>query len=78
MHVDAGLVETSTNLASVKPAEGGSGGSGGGAAYLINCSTRSSLMPALEATRDSIAKLAALVRGPLPKRNGGSTSLGGI
>ena len=66
----SGLVETSTNLASVKPAEGGAS-DGSAAAYLVNCSTRSSLGPALEATRDSIAKLAALVspslaRLPLP------------
>lgn len=67
-HTVQGLVETSTNLASVSPvvaeasspAEGG--GSGGGAtavsAFKISCSTRSSFMPALEATRRSIARVA--------------------
>jgi hypothetical protein len=53
-----GLVETSTNLASVKPdSSNGSAPS----AYKINCSTRSSLLPALENIRDSIARLSKLV-----------------
>ncbi|BDA48997.1 Cytosol non-specific dipeptidase [Coccomyxa sp. Obi] len=58
-HTVPGLVETSTNLASVKP-----GPADGGARpnkYLIQCSTRSSLGPVLEAVRDSIAKLSRLV-----------------
>ena len=61
----AGLVETSSNLASVKPEE-----SEGGAptAYKVNCSTRSSLLPALEQVRDSIARLSRLVRGHIPLR----------
>lgn len=44
VHLFAGLVETSTNLASIKPqpAEGGQ------AVFAVQCSTRSSLMPALE------------------------------
>ena len=56
----AGLVETSSNLASVKPEE-----TEGSAptAYKVNCSTRSSLSPALEQVRDSIARLARLVGG---------------
>jgi hypothetical protein len=56
-----GLVETSTNLASVKPgpAEGGSAPQ----KYMVQCSTRSSLGPPLEAVRDSISKLSGLV-GP--------------
>ena len=54
----SGLVETSTNLASVKPdSSKGSAPS----AYKINCSTRSSLSPALENVRDSIARLSKLV-----------------
>ena len=57
----AGLVETSTNLASVKPA---SSNESAPSAYKINCSTRSSLSPALENVRDSIARLSKLVSHP--------------
>jgi hypothetical protein len=53
-----GLVETSTNLASVKP---DSSNGSAPCAYKINCSTRSSLSPALENARDSIARLSKLV-----------------
>lgn len=56
-HTVAGLVETSTNLASVIPVvveENGSRIS----SFKISCSTRSSFMPALEATRRSIARIA--------------------
>ena len=56
----AGLVETSSNLAAVRcvPEEGAPGRGD----CSITCSSRSSLMPALEAMRASIAKLAGLVR----------------
>ena len=54
-----GLVETSTNLASVKP---DSSTDSAPSAYKVNCSTRSSLSPALEHVRDSIARLSRLVR----------------
>ena len=63
-HAVAGLVETSTNLASVAPEFGKQGGEGDGgskaelSAFRISCSTRSSLMPALEAARRSIARVA--------------------
>ena len=66
-HAVEGLVETSTNLASVSPvylddAEGegekGSKKNGTVAAFRVSCSTRSSFMPALEATRRSIARIA--------------------
>jgi hypothetical protein len=61
----AGLVETSSNLAAVRcAAEAGAPGRGECA---ITCSSRSSLMPALEAVRVSIAKLAALVRPALAR-----------
>lgn len=56
---ETGLVETSTNLASVKPGAAESGARPD--KYLIQCSTRSSLGPVLEAVRDSIAKLSGLV-----------------
>ncbi len=56
----AGLVETSSNLAAVRCVpEAGAPGRGD---CSITCSSRSSLMPALEAVRASIAKLAGLVR----------------
>ncbi|CAL5222920.1 g5353 [Coccomyxa viridis] len=57
-HTVPGLVETSTNLASVKPDSTDNSAPG---AYKINCSTRSSLSPALEHVRDSIARLSRLV-----------------
>ncbi|CAK0786449.1 hypothetical protein CVIRNUC_009662 [Coccomyxa viridis] len=57
-HTVPGLVETSSNLASVKP-EGPEGSAP--SAYKVNCSTRSSLLPALEQVRDSIARLSRLV-----------------
>ena len=56
-------METSTNLASVKPDSSDDSAPG---AYKINCSTRSSLSPALEHVRDSIARLSRLVREPQP------------
>lgn len=56
---NAGLVETSTNLASVK--QDSSSGEGVPTAYKINCSTRSSLSPAMDSVRDSIARLSCLV-----------------
>ena len=52
-------METSTNLASVKPGPAESGSMP--EIYLVQCSTRSSLGPALEAVRDSISKLSSLV-----------------
>ena len=58
-----GLVETSTNLASVKPDSSDDSAPG---AYKINCSTRSSLSLALEHVRDSIARLSRLVRAKAP------------
>ena len=51
-------VETSSNLASVKPAEEGS--AGGNGTYEILCSTRSSLSPPLEAVRRRIKTAAEL------------------
>ena len=50
-HAIPGLVETSNNLASVAPDEGH---------YRIVCSSRSSIMEALEDVRDRIATIAAL------------------
>ncbi|CAM9740717.1 unnamed protein product, partial [Hapterophycus canaliculatus] len=61
-HDVEGLVETSSNLASVTPVKAG-GGSGAGdqkGTYEILCSTRSSLGPALEAVRRRIKKAAEL------------------
>ena len=59
---NTGLVETSTNLASVKPCPTENGALP--EKYMVQCSTRSSLGPPLEAVRDSISKLSGLVRGP--------------
>ncbi|KAG2432288.1 hypothetical protein HYH02_013011 [Chlamydomonas schloesseri] len=68
-HAVPGLVETSNNLASLKdgatlpPGEPGAGGPAHPASarrYVVTCTTRSSLTPALEATRDVIAGLARL------------------
>ena len=56
-----GLVETSNNLASVVPVADGEGGSL--SALLIQTSTRSALLPALEAVRRSIAALATALGG---------------
>lgn len=48
----AGLVETSTNLASIKPldasATAGNASGASKAAFVVQCATRSALMPALE------------------------------
>ena len=60
----AGLVETSSNLASVRPAEGPEG------SYSIVCCTRSSLGPALEAVRDRIVEVGQRVSDSLPARCG--------
>lgn len=54
-----GLVETSTNLASVTLLAGGQGEKG--AAVQVACLTRSSLTSALENTRDRIRRIAGLV-----------------
>lgn len=57
----AGLVETSTNLASVKlQAPTHTGPLAAHVTYSIVCCTRSSLMPALENVRQRIAKTARL------------------
>ena len=61
-HAVNGLVESSTNLASVSPvfaAEESSPTSAAVSAFKISCSTRSSFMPALEATRRAISRVAA-------------------
>jgi len=61
-----GLVETSTNLASVGPVKGQAQGGGEAppvASFAIQTSTRSSLLPALEAVRRSIAACARSVGG---------------
>ncbi|KAL4521319.1 hypothetical protein Ndes2437B_g08090 [Nannochloris sp. 'desiccata'] len=50
--------ETSSNLASVRPS--GAVAPGGQVAYRIQCSTRSSLMPALERTRGAIRRIGGL------------------
>ncbi|PSC67193.1 aminoacyl-histidine dipeptidase [Micractinium conductrix] len=50
------LVETSTNLAAVKPGEGGSDG----ASFTVTCSTRSSLAAPLELVRSSISRIGRL------------------
>ena len=55
-HAVEGLVETSTNLASVLPVVGEN--SDAISAFRVSCSTRSALMPALEAARRSIARAA--------------------
>lgn len=57
-HAVEGLVETSTNLASVKPVE--SDAAAGQACFAVQCSTRSSLMPALEQVRSSINRIGRL------------------
>lgn len=63
-HTVSGLVETSTNLASVSPVffeekeEKEEGKPPRISSFKISCSTRSSFMPALEATRRSIARIA--------------------
>ena len=54
----AGLVETSTNLASIKPLPASSDGKAG---FAVQCSTRSSLMPALEQVRGALPRSAAAV-----------------
>ncbi|KAG2497779.1 hypothetical protein HYH03_004051 [Edaphochlamys debaryana] len=59
-HAVPGLVETSVNVASVKPVEGEGQAGPGWRRYAVVTSTRSSLGPALEATRDVIQGLAAL------------------
>jgi dipeptidase D len=56
-HEVPGLVETSSNLASVRPAAAAQGGR---VTYRLQCSTRSSLMPALERCRAAIRRTAAL------------------
>ena len=60
-----GLVETSTNLASVTPVPGPGGGGGAGTvlAFAVQTSTRSALLPALEAVRRAIASAARAVGG---------------
>lgn len=57
-HTVPDLVETSSNLASVRPS--GAVAPGGQVAYRIQCSTRSSLMPALERTRGAIRRIGGL------------------
>ena len=57
-HSVPGLVETSSNLASVRPS--GAEAPTGQVAYRIQCSTRSSLMPALERTRGAIRRIGGL------------------
>ncbi|CAM9620742.1 unnamed protein product [Ectocarpus fasciculatus] len=61
-HDVEGLVETSSNLASVTPIKGVQGGedAGGNGTYEILCSTRSSLSPPLEAVRRRIKTAAEL------------------
>lgn len=57
-HQVPGLVETSSNLASVRPS--GVVTSSNQVVYRIQCTTRSSLMPALERTRGVIRRIGAL------------------
>ncbi len=57
-HSVPGLVETSSNLASVRPS--GADAPAGQVCYRIQCSTRSSLMPALERTRGTIRRIGTL------------------
>jgi dipeptidase D len=52
-HVIPGLVETSNNVASIKPHADSPA-----SAYSVTCSTRSSIMPALEAHRDRLEVIA--------------------
>eukprot|EP00752_Nemacystus_decipiens_P004012 g3675.t1 len=60
-HDVEGLVETSSNLASVKPIDtAAQSGVGVNGTYEILCSTRSSLSPPLEAVRGRIKKAAEL------------------
>jgi len=61
-HAVAGLVETSNNVASIhpQPASSPSSSPSSPAKYLVVTSTRSSLSPALEAVRDTIAQAAEL------------------
>lgn len=60
-HVVPGLVETSSNLASVRQVDddGAEGGSGA-VSYRLQCSTRSSLGPALERCRAAIRRMGEL------------------
>lgn len=57
-HSVPGLVETSTNLAAVRPTENATAPNKVG--YRIQCSTRSSIMPALERTRATIRRVSGL------------------
>ncbi|KAK9826187.1 hypothetical protein WJX81_005747 [Elliptochloris bilobata] len=66
-HTVPGLVETSSNLAAVRCELGEANVPG--AECAITCSSRSSLMPALEAVRSSIAKLAGLVGARLEQED---------
>lgn len=63
-HAVQGLVETSTNLASIKPvdasAAAGSASVISKASFAVQCSTRSTLMPALEQVRSTIARIGRL------------------
>jgi dipeptidase D len=60
-HSVPGLVETSSNLASVRPSTDNTADvPAGHVAYRIQCSTRSSLMPALERTRGAIRRIGGL------------------
>ena len=60
-HSVPGLVETSTNLAAVRPLSSSDDSTTSKkVAYHIQCSTRSSLMPALERTRGTIRRVSGL------------------
>lgn len=59
-HAVGGLVETSSNLAAVCAQGEGGLAPGGEVTYRLHCSTRSSLMPALERCRGSIRRIAGL------------------
>ena len=59
-HSVPGLVETSSNLASIRAEPQDDSSGAGTASYRIQCSTRSSLMPALERCRGAIRRIGAL------------------
>ncbi len=64
----AGLVETSTNLASVRP----KGAGAGWAEFAVQCSTRSSMMAPLEHYRAVIRRIAKLCGGTVEQVGAGA------
>lgn len=65
----AGLVETSNNVASVhvRPRDAAATSPSGSVTFTVLCMTRSSLLPALEAVRETIEACAARAGGTVAK-----------